>query len=211
MNLKLKRKKEYNYFSELEKMADFSYEAAVFLRKALGDFKMAEMEKKVIKMHEIEHNADLRKQDMMNRMAKEFMTPIDREDIIDLAQSLDNVTDEVEEVLMKIHVFQVRELKTDALDFAELVVRCCAALKESMKEFSRFHKSKSLAAKLLEIHKLEEEADALYAKSVKMLFLNSQDPIELFVWTQIYDCLEECSDACDEVAEVIESVVMKNT
>lgn len=205
------KKKDYNYFSELEKLTNYSYESAVYLRKTLRGFSPETIEKQVAELHEIEHNADERKRDMMNRLAKEFITPIEREDIIDLAHTIDNVTDEVENILMKIDMYNVKTMKADALEFCEVVEKCCAAVKESMREFHHFHKSATLKDTLIQIQKLEEEGDALHAKAVKRLYRISKDPIELMVWTDIFDCFEDCCDACECVGNVIESVVMKNS
>lgn len=205
------KKKDYNYFSELEKLSHYSYESAVFLRKALRGFDPGAIEGQVQKLHELKHSVDKRKQDMMNRLAKEFITPIEREDIIELAHTIDNVTDGVENILMKIDMYYVKSMKADALEFCEVVERCCAAVKESMKEFHHFHKSAVLGETLIQIQKLEEDADALHARSVKRLFRMSKDPIELMVWTDIFDCFEGCCDACERVGDVIQSVVMKNS
>lgn len=80
-----------------------------------------------------------------------------------------------------------------------------------MKEFRNFRKSDSISDKIVEINRLEEEADSLYYKAVRKLYLHSKDPVELMVWREIFDRMEKCCDTCEHVANLIEGIIMKNT
>ena len=87
----------------------------------------------------------------------------------------------------------------------------CDAMKDAMKEFHNFRKSGSIHESVVEINRLEEDGDKLYMKAVRKLYLNSKDPVELMVWREIFDRLEKCCDACEDVANTVESVIMKNS
>ena len=148
---------------------------------------------------------------MMQELSKAFITPLEREDIMQLIQYIDTVTDAIEDVLMRAYMFNVQSIRDEALDFAKLIVKCCDTMKDAMKEFHNFRKSGSIHESIVEINRLEEEGDKLYMKAVRKLYLGSKDPVELMVWREIFDRLEKCCDACEDVANVVESVIMKNS
>lgn len=162
-------------------------------------------------MHVIEHNADISKHDTMSELMRAFITPIEREDIILLIQEIDDVTDAIEDVLIRTYMFNVAAIREEALEFADVIVRCCEVLKDTLKEFRHFRKSDSIYENIVEINRLEEEGDALYTRAVRKLYLSSTDPIELSVWREIFDRMEKCCDACEHVANDVESVMLKNS
>ena len=152
-----------------------------------------------------------KKHEMMAVLVKAFITPIEREDIILLSQSIDEVTDKIEDVLIRIYINNVQQIRPEALAFIKVIIRCCEALKEVMEEFADFRKSKTLHGLIIEINALEEEGDRLFIESMRRLHAEVTDPIEIIAWREIYVYLEKCCDACEHVADVVESVIMKNT
>ena len=158
-----------------------------------------------------EHTADIAKHDMMQELSKAFITPLEREDIMQLIQYIDNVTDAIEDVLIRTYMFNVAAIREEALEFADVIVRCCEVLKDTLKEFRHFRKSDSIYENIVEINRLEEEGDALYTRAGRKLYLSSTDPIELSVWREIFDRMEKCCDACEHVANDVESVMLKNS
>lgn len=120
-------------------------------------------------------------------LMRAFITPIEREDIILLIQEIDDVTDAIEDVLIRTYMFNVAAIREEALEFADVIVRCCEVLKDTLKEFRHFRKSDSIYENIVEINRLEEEGDALYTRAVRKLYLSSTDPIELSVWREIFD------------------------
>lgn len=97
------------------------------------------------------------------------------------------------------------------MEFTELIAKSCNSLKVVLQEFPHYKKSSTLKEKIIEVNDLEEEGDRLYYKTVHNLYVSSQDPLELLVWTKIYNNLEKCCDACEETADTVESIVMKNS
>ncbi len=162
-------------------------------------------------MHNIEHTADIAKHDLLARLVKEFLPPIEREDIISLSQKIDDVTDAIEDVLLCIDMFNVQTIRPEILKFTDTIVDCCKSMDTALVEFQSFKKSKKLHAEIVEINRLEEEGDALYVNGVRNLYKTVKDPVELMVWTEVYRRLEKCCDACEDVANDIESIVMKNS
>lgn len=207
----MKRKNDYNYFDAFASLSKYSSNLAVTLHDILTNFNPNQITEKVRAAHEIEHNADVAKHDIMNRLVKEFLPPIEREDITSLTQEIDDVTDSVEDVLIYIDMFNIQTIRPEILKFTELLVTCTKAMDEALEEFKNWKNSKKLREKIIEINRLEEVGDALYVDSMRNLYHTSKDPIELMCWTEVLHRLERCADNCEDVANIIESIVMKNS
>ena len=188
-----KAKKECDYFEMMVRGVKFSCKAAELLKTNLENFDPNTL------------------QAPMSELMRAFITPIEREDIILLIQEIDDVTDAIEDVLIRTYMFNVAAIREEALEFADVIVRCCEVLKDTLKEFRHFRKSDSIYENIVEINRLEEEGDALYTRAVRKLYLSSTDPIELSVWREIFDRMEKCCDACEHVANDVESVMLKNS
>ncbi|MEG0017394.1 MAG: DUF47 family protein, partial [Hydrogenoanaerobacterium sp.] len=104
-----------------------------------------------------------------------------------------------------------KSMRPEALKFTDVILKCCITLKTVMEEFRNFRKSTTIQASIIEINRLEEVGDALYSTAMRELYLNCTNPIEIIAWTQTLDCFEKCCDACEHVANVVESVIMKNS
>ncbi|WP_033168532.1 DUF47 family protein [Clostridium sp. KNHs205] len=207
----MSNKRGYDYFEALHGLSKFSLQAAELLKKTISDFNVENLEEKIREMHNIEHSADIAKHDMIEHLVKEFLPPIEREDIISVAQQIDDVTDSVEDVLMCIDIFNVQKIRPEIPKFTDTIVDCCKSMYVGVEELRNFKKSKKLHSEVVEVNRLEEEGDALYINGVRNLYKNTTDAVELMVWTEIYRKLEKCCDACEDVANEIESIVMKNS
>lgn len=128
-----------------------------------------------------------------------------------MTQEIDDVTDSVEDVMIYIDMFNIQSIRPEIIKFTQLLVTCCKAMDEALEEFKSFKNSKKLRDKIIEINRLEEDCDALYVDSMRNLYHTSKDPIELMCWTEILRRLEKCADNCEDVANIIESIVMKNS
>ena len=177
----------------------------------LGDFRPQELEKYLGEIHEIENRADGKKHEMLDRLAKEFIPPIEREDIVELSQHIDTVTDKVEDILLRVYMNNVSTIGRDALAMMDVVVECCEAVRELLQEFADFRRSRNLKKVIIRINDLEEAEDRLFMTSMRKLYTGSKDPIHIIAWREIYIYLERCADACEHVADVVESIVMKNS
>lgn len=204
-------KKDDSYFSTFVELVNYSCEAANLLSEIMHNFNPDELEEKMKLMHNIEHAGDVERHIMMKKLAKEFITPIEREDIVAMADAIDNVTDNVEDVLMRLYMFNVKTMRDDALKMAGIIVKCCEALREALNEFHNFRKSQTLHGLIVEINRMEEEGDELFTKATRNLYVNGKDPIEMYGWGRTLHYMEICCDACEDVADVIESVMMKNS
>ena len=205
------KKKDYDYFQAFTQAVDYSCQAAEILKNTLTYFDTDKLNDRLKDVHGVEHAADLGKHEMMSELARAFITPIEREDILELMQELDDVTDDIEDVLIRTYIFHILSIREDALRFADIISRCCGEMLKMMKEFRDFRKSKTIHEMIVAINDLEEEGARLYTEAVRRLFMHSKDPIELMVWREIFDRMEKCCDACEHVANIVESIIMKNS
>lgn len=204
-------KRENDYFKTFVKLVDYSCTASKLLHDILTDYSTDSLEERMEQMHNVEHSADYEKHEMMKKLVKEFITPIEREDIILLSQEIDDVTDAIEDVLIRLYMYNVKTIRNDALEFSSVILKCCDALKVCMEEFYNFNKSTIIHELIVKVNGYEEDADKLYNQAVRNLFIENPESTEIVVWKEIYERLEKCCDACEHVANVVESIIMKNT
>ena len=205
------KKSDNYYFENFIQCVECGCQAAMMLEENLANFDVNRLSENLDELHKIEHDADKKKHEMMGVLVKAFITPIEREDIILLSQYIDEVTDQIEDVLIRIYINNVHTIRPEALQFTKVIIRCCKVLKEIMEEFANFKKSKTLHGLIIEINALEEEGDRLFIDSMRRLHTEVADPLEIIAWREIYNFLEKCCDACEHVADAVESVIMKNT
>jgi len=205
--------KENDYFEMFVKSVEFNCEISAQLHTLAKNYdKVADMEEQVRLLHTIEHNADIHFHTIYEHLNREFITPIEREDILMLAQAIDNVSDSIEDVGYALYYLNVKTLKPEFLPFVQLVEKSCSALKVAIEEFKKFKKSKVLSDMILEVNNVEEEGDKMYYKRLHDLFAgDTSDLLDVLKWREIYDKLEQCLDACENVADILEGIVLKNS
>lgn len=207
----LNNKKEFNYFAHFCQVGELAAEMAGKLKEYLADFRADKLVDFLSQMHILENRADMIKHEISEQLIHEFMPPIDREDISDLAQRLDDIVDSVEDVIRKIYMFNIQHIEEDALEFASLLSESCNSFNLLLKEFPNFKKSKELKNYIIEINTIENKGDTLHAESIRRLFTKNFTPSEQIAWTKVFDTFETALDACEHTADVIESVVSKNS
>jgi len=206
-----KKKSERYYFDNFIACTNCARKAAAMLDEILGGFDVKSLPDKIEQMHAIEHEADTYKHEMMEELVRAFITPIEREDIILLSQNIDEVIDCIEDVLLRIYINNVKTISPELLQFSKLLIRSCDAMQQLLEAFPEFKRGSGMHQLIIEINALEEEGDRLFISSMRKLHTESTDPIEIIAWREIYIYVEKCVDACEHVADVVESIIMKNT
>lgn len=205
-------KKENNYYYDtFSKCISYTCAAAELLQACVDQYDASDLRLQIDKMHTVEHTADGVKHEMMERLMKEFLPPIEREDIVELAHAIDDVVDCIEDVLRSLYMYNITDLRADAKEFASVISRSCKAMQGMGAELHNFHKSTVLKEKIIEINALEEEADRLYVEAIHNLYTGETDAVYILAWTTMYDCLEKCCDSCEDVADLVEQIIMKNS
>lgn len=204
------KKNDAYYFNNFAECAEFSVNASKLLGKIMENFDQSKLQEYMNEMHEIEHSADMKKHELTEALVKAFITPIEREDIVEVSRNLDELTDKIEDVLIRIYCNRVSEIREDAKEMVKIVIKSCDEVLALMREFGDFKRSKKLKEHIIAINSLEEEADSLYVSSMYKLH-GETDPIAIIAWRDIYMFLEKCLDTSEHIADIVESVVMKNT
>ncbi len=206
----LEKIKDNYYFRSFVELCEYSIEASNYLSSMVSDFRHDELQRYKKEIHVIEHTADDERRKVLSNLYKEFITPIEREDIMAILSAIDDVTDAIEDVALRLYMYDVKELRPEMKQFTKVIGKCVASLKALLEEFSHYKKSTKLKELILEVLHLEEECDAIYSESVHRIFTTESDPIKLFIWEDLFLRLENCCDACGFVSEQIESALFKN-
>ena len=207
---KKKKIKELNYFKAMTAISEHAVSAANELKKLLGN--LNDLPAKVDGVHAIESAADSIYHDIIAALNRAFVTPIEREDIKDLAHAVDDVVDAVEDVVLHFYMFNVTTIRPEAIRFCDLICEICKKLYVTMGEFENYKKSKKINELLVDLNRLEENGDVLYREAIRHLFTENNVPrIEVLKWKEIFDMMEKCCDACECCADMIEGVILKNS
>ncbi|MDR3315538.1 MAG: DUF47 family protein [Coriobacteriales bacterium] len=204
-------KVRFDYFDAMVNQADYSCREAKMLVDVFRDFDPEAVPEQVEAMHELENAADSQNHELFMHIAKEFITPIDREDIIEMAHRLDDIVDYIEDVLQQVYMYNVSELHEKALPMAVLIERSTDSLYAALQEFRNFKKVEEMAKRIIAVNSFEEEADRLYSEATRDLFINHvDDPVFIITWSNIFTRMERCADACENVADMMATIVLKN-
>lgn len=201
--------KEINYFDEMSSSAKYTSQATALLNEMVKD--LSSMESKLKEIHEVEHNADINNHKITNALNQAFITPIEREDIMSLSCAIDDVVDSVEEIALQFYMLNITTLRQEAFDFIDIISDSCKAVQKAVDELKNFKKSKTLINYLIEINNIEEKGDKLYQEAIRRLFTESEDAIEIIKWRKIFEIMEACCDACEDVSDLIEGIMLKNS
>ena len=204
-------RKRNDYFQLIEEQLSHSVRASELLGEILTGVTPETIQSYKERMHEIEHQGDEIHHSILSSLSAEFITPIDQEDILHLAQLLDDVTDALDEVALECYMFRLAELPAGAPAFAGLTRRCVGKLCEAAIELRNFRSSGRLRALLAEVNTLEEQADDAYATAIHDLFAEDAAPRTLIAGKAIFDCMEACCDLCGHAADVMDQIIIKNT
>lgn len=199
--------KEINFFEMFEKAALNVNRAAISLVEMMGNFQEAEAKAKEI--HDAEQEGDMLTHEVMRRLNKTFITPLDREDIHALISRLDDVLDLIwastdRAVLFKLNnpLPEAVELSKTLHETTEIITKAINCLKD--KKYSYIQEY------CIEINRLENRGDRIFREALVKLFDNIKDPILVIKWKEVYEHLEDASDACEDVANILEGIVLKH-
>ena len=210
----VKKHKGFDYFDEFAKLADVCVEAADLLAEAVDDWSTADaLQPAMEKMHEIENRGDMINRAVYKQCAKDFVTPIERDDLLAMSQNMDEVIDLIEDVLVSFYIYDCKFMAPGVSEFAAIIQKSCLALDKAMDDFRNFKKSKKFRELLMDINNCEEEGDRLYLKIMRDLHTepdNTTNPMRVMVWSRIFGNMEKCCDACEHVADTMDTVLLRN-
>lgn len=201
-------KDEQKYFTMFSQSALKAQECAIMLEELMND--LGDMENKVKKIEEIEHECDEHVHNIFASLHKSFITPIDREDIHTIAKELDNIVDAIEAIAHKLQMYSIKTIRKEAVPMVKLITLATVELTALMLGMNKMKKVDVMKKHIIEINRLENEADVVFREAMKDLFDNETNPIEVIKWKSIFEYLEDAIDYCEDVANIVEGVVMKH-
>ena len=205
-----KANKSNYYFDSFPVLAHFSVKCGEMILEFLNQFDPARLEEVKTSVHEIEHQADDVKHEVTAKLLKEFMTPIDREDIFELLRLIDDVTDAIEEISLKLYLYNYQELPHDTIPFFELTLECMRKMEECLHQMPNYLNEDLFKPYVTEVIKLEEQSDAKYIEDMHHLYMTETDGFKRHKAEAMYTMLEEVSDRCREVCRYVQNVALKN-
>jgi len=200
--------KEMGFFDVFDEHAKLNIDAAQLLVELLENFEDAPA--KVSRIQNVEHQADEVTHRAMEMLHKTFITPIDREQIHNLVSSLDDVVDLMDGASRRMLLYGIKSPRKDLVGLARVLLASTKQVQKAVTGLRNMKHAKDIMAACIEINKLENDGDALRDAAVADLFKNSKDAIEVLVWKEIYESIETAIDRCEDVANVIEGVVLEN-
>jgi uncharacterized protein len=197
--------REVKFFDLFDQQAQNIIKASQLLRELVNNFADARAKAHAVK--EVEHQGDQITHEIVRKLNTTFITPIDREDIHDLATRLDDVLDFIEAVAERLVVYRIKETTSACRAMADVIVQIALATDRTIKCLRTmdpgFHEH------AVEVNRLENSADNLLRDSLAALFEENGDPIEVIKWKEIYETMETVTDRCEDVANVIEGIILK--
>lgn len=202
--------KNYDYFNAFSEQADYCRKASGLLSETFENYQNVDISQAMENMHLIENMADKKRHEIINQLVKEFLPPIEREDIMTISSSLDDIIDMIDDLVMNLYMYNIKELNHNALSMAEVIAKSSESLYLLMKEFGNFKKSKIIHDYIIDLNNFEEEGDVLHTNSVYELN-KSEDILHIVNWRKIYDIMEDTCDSFENLADNISMVIMKNS
>ena len=194
-----------HFFEDFVKLSGELRKGAHALKQMLAGSQPDMQKADVIK--DIEHVCDRFTHDIVVQLNRTFITPIDREDIHALAGSLDDVMDSIDAAAAVIRLYKIQKVRNGARRLADIVCDAVDLIAEALAALERREGVMELAAR---ISQLEHEADRVHQDAIVGLFDQERDPIAVIKWKEIYDFLEAATDRCEDVANLLEGVIVKN-
>ena len=201
--------REENFLIYFNRTAEITVEAATALDALANDF--TDVEVKVGKIKHLEHEGDQVTHQSFALLSRTWITPIDREDIYALTNRLDDVLDLIDASAARLVLFKIPAPTPAMRAQTHLILQSAQAIQRALGLLKDLKNSRAILDACIEINRLENEADAVYRGVIGRLFEKEKDPFTLLKWKEIYELLESATDACEDVANVLEQIVLKSS
>ena len=209
-NFKIKEPK-FDYYDEFIKNADIALEMTNILKDYVENFDINNSQEIEEKVHKLENDADRNLHKILSFLVKDFLPPIDREDIVLLANKLDDTIDYIDEIVINLDILDINTLRDNFKEFVEIINKMSIMLKGMFEGFKNTKKYEEIHKLVVGINNIEEEGDKIYEKAIREIFQNESNSVEILKWNTIYNSLENCFDSYESVANTLDEIVLKNT
>ncbi len=201
--------KEIDFFEIFDMAAsNLTKAASLFFNLVLSE-SFDNLEAKVKEIYECEQEGDILTHEIIKKLNKTFVTPIDREDLYTLASRLDDILDLIWAATERLMVFKLRESTKEVTEMAKDLLMTTEAVQKAIKKLKE-KKYSHVQEYCIEINRLENRTDRTFRDALGKLFDEAKDCVFIIKWKEIYEHLEDASDRCEDVANAIEAIVLKN-
>jgi predicted phosphate transport protein (TIGR00153 family) len=200
--------KSDEFFDDFDAQAEVTVRGARLLCSLLQDF--TDVERKVAAIKAVEHEGDDIAHRAFERLHRQFITPFDRAEIHRLLGRIDDVLDLTDATAERMLLYEVGVVPQAAKDLGKLLVPCTEKLQEAVRALREIKSPAQILAACRDIKTFESDADALGRAAIAALFKSGADPLSIIKWKEIYDLMETATDRCEDVANVIEGVVLEH-
>jgi uncharacterized protein len=197
--------REEKFYTDFQALADELKRGARLLEAMLEPERPVWDKAEEIK--EVEHKCDFLTHEIIQRLNRTFVTPLDREDIHALARSLDDVMDAIDASASLVRLYRLETVRFGARELAKVITASTDSVRLAL---GALEQHKGLTTHAVEINRLENEADRIHQQAVSRLFDDEKDPIVVMKWKETLDFLEDATDRCEDVANVLEGVMVKH-
>lgn len=203
--------KDDKFFGHFERAVENLLNAArIFKELMTNSISPQERAQKIRKIEELEHRGDEVTHQIYNDLSSTFVTPLDREDIHQIASKLDDVLDYIHGAATRIVLYRVETISPDLERLATMIYQAVEELHRAIPQLRDLREVSSIRDALVKINSIENEADDLFERSIANLFETCRDPILLIKTKELLVSLETATDKCEDVANAIESIIVKN-
>jgi len=203
-----RRKPNEDFFTWFEQAAHNDVEGAQLLDRLCREF--ARSDEIVSQLHDLEHRGDDIVHAVYQKLNKVFMPPLDREDISAITIALDDVMDHIHEAGDAMCIYNVKEPTAVARQLATVIIACTQEVEKQMPKLRNRRSMRQVEEGVIEIHRLENQADALLRQGTVDLFHQPHDPTHVIAWSRIYETMEQVTDRCEDIADVLRGLVIKH-
>jgi len=200
--------REEKFFDLFEELADKIEEGGKLFMDMLDHYDTAE--RKVVKLKELEHEADVITHRTYEKMHTTFLTPLDREDIYALVNKMDSILDMIEASAVRMFLYKIKEPAKAIIDQTKILNTAIAKVKMIVHGLRDMKHAKMILDACVEINTLENEGDVVLRTTMANLFEHEQDTRELIKWKEIFERIEEAIDVCEDVSNIVEGIVLKH-
>jgi uncharacterized protein len=197
--------REQRFYDLFEQQATILVSASVLLKEALGD--MGNLPARQREIKDLERLGDKYTYETMRTLNETFVTPFDHEDISALAAGLDDILDYIEEIADTVNLYKIMVISRPASELADLLAQSVAQLEQAV---GKLRSGKKDGEYIIEVHRLEDIGDSASRRAIAELFQGQRDPLEVIKLKDLYSLLEDALDRCEDVANVIENIAIKN-
>jgi len=200
--------KETSFFDFFEQHGELTLEGAKEFLSLVQT--AANIGPKTKRIKEIEHETDVITHRCVEALHRTFITPLERDDIHRLITKMDDIMDFVEAASERIALYEIKDMTPEVKDLADVLVRAAEEVAHACSLLRNMKNAEAIIKDCIDINRLENEADAILRNAVARLFKEEKDPITIIKWKEVYEHLENATDRCEDVANIIEGVVLEH-